>query len=264
MEPLSLPRLAPHRNLAETVYGALKGAIIENSLPAGYRLTEAAIAASMDVSNTPVREALSRLEREGLVSLVPRRGAVVASFTAEDLLAITEVREALETHAVRKAIARRPSAVEERLAAILEECVPFVAVRDPRGFNRLDVEFHRLLVQASGNLHLQRAFEMLHDQVQVIRWQVFRIRGRPEMPHSEHEAIYAAFVAGDADEAERVLREHVRHAAVDLLNALAAKGDPQAARIAASYASSQGTYRQELRGGPPLTGKGYEPQMNAD
>lgn len=219
MEQAGLSKLQPHRNLTETVYDALKGAIIDGSLATGYRLTEASLASTFAVSTTPIREALTRLEREGLVSLLARRGAVVVSFTADDVREVAEVRELLEAFAVRKAIERATPEMLARLRAIVEECQPFVEIRDQRSFNRLDVEFHRLIVQTSGNRRLIRLFEMLHDQFQIIRLRVVQARGRPRVPHGEHVQIMAAIVAGDASEAERLLCWHIRHAASDLVGA---------------------------------------------
>ena len=220
MERPGLPRLELHRNLTETVYDALKRAIIDGTLAAGHRLTQASLAATFAVSTTPIREALTRLEREGLVCLLPRRGAVVASFSPDDILEVGEVREILEAFAVRKAVERATPEVVSRLGAIVDGCRPFVEARDQRSFNHLDVEFHRLIVQTSGNRRLIRLFDILHDQFQMIRLRTVQVRGRPQIPHGEHQQILAAFAAGDASEAERLLRWHIRHTALDLVNTL--------------------------------------------
>ena len=224
---LCLPRLEAHRNLTETVYEALKSAIVENRLPSGHRLTEVAVASTFGVSTTPVREALTRLEREGLVSLIPRRGAVVRSFAAEDILGIYEIREMLEATATVKAIARRSPSLVEQLGDIVARCGPVVAALDQRGFNRLDVEFHRLIMQACGNPHLLRLYERLHDQFQMIRLRAVFLPGRPETPHAEHQQFLAAFAAGDANAAEQLIRWHIQHTALDLVSALSGEEPAQ-------------------------------------
>ena len=224
LHTLNLPRVAEHRNIAETVYESLKSAILENTLKAGSRLIEASIATELGVSNTPVREALTRLEREGLVTILPRRGAVVRSFSADDILEIGEVRELIEAHAIRKSVERRTSKVLAQLEAILDQCVPLVAARDLRSLNRLDVEFHRLLVRTSGNSRLIHVFEMLHDQFQVVRWRLAYLRARPQTTYEHHRQILAAFAAGDAAEAERRLRWHIRDTTEDLVRVMSENG----------------------------------------
>ncbi|MCL4465676.1 MAG: GntR family transcriptional regulator [Chloroflexi bacterium] len=220
MQNNALPRLQPHRNLTETVYDALKEAIVEGSLGAGCRLTEGALASSFGVSTTPVREALTRLEREGLVTLLPRRGAMVTSFSVDDIVEAGELRELLEGFALSKGWTRLTSEVIDRLRALVTASIPFVESEDRRAFNRLDVEFHTLIVETSGNKRLIGLFGTLHDQFQMIRLRTVRLDGRPRAAHEEHGLILAALTAGDAREAERLLRAHIRHTAADLVSAL--------------------------------------------
>ena len=224
MELLSLPKVERHLSLTDSVHAMLKTAIIENGLSAGSRLTEAWIAERLGVSNTPVREAISRLEREGLVQYLPRRGAVVISITAEDIREVLEVRELLEAHAIGRAIEKRTPEVEQRLSALVDACEGLVRARDQRGFSQLDMEFHRLLVRTSGNSRLIRVFETMQDQFLMIRWRVFNLPGRPLAGHVEHKEVLAAFLAGDVEAAEKSLRWHHQHTKQDLLTALAAAG----------------------------------------
>ncbi len=99
----ALPLLGVRENLAEAVYRVLREAITDGSLPPGERLREIPLARRFGVSTTPVREALRRLEREGLVEINPRRGAVVPRFEPADIAQLYEAREVLECRAVRRA-----------------------------------------------------------------------------------------------------------------------------------------------------------------
>ena len=216
MEPLGLPRLDPHPNVSQVVYEALKSAIVEQRLASGSRLVESTLAGNFGVSTTPVREALTRLEREGLVSLLPRRGAVVSTFTAEDARDIGELREVLELHAFQRAWARWKAEHSAQLQQLLAEGQEVVDRGDYRGYGRFDQEFHRLIVQASGNRRLIRVFEMMRDQFQMVRFQAVRLPGRPDIGHREHQQIVAALVAGDGEGAERLLRAHIRHTVEDV------------------------------------------------
>jgi DNA-binding GntR family transcriptional regulator len=220
MQGDALPRLHSHRNLTETVYDALKEAIIDGSLAAGSRLTEGALATSFGVSTTPVREALTRLEREGLVTLLPRRGAVVTSFTVDDILEAGELRELLEGHALRKGWARLTPDSVERLRGLVAASFHSVEAHDRRGFNRLDVDFHNLIVGMSGNRRLIGLFRTLHDQCQMVRLRAIHLHGRPRAAYEEHRLLVAAIAAGDAAEAERLLQAHIRHTVEDLVRSL--------------------------------------------
>ncbi|MHB1133988.1 MAG: GntR family transcriptional regulator [Chloroflexota bacterium] len=216
-----LPRIQRQRQLSETVYEQLKDAIVENVLSPGQRLVEASLAEKFGVSTTPVREALARLEREGLVELLPARGALVATLTPEDFVEILTFRELLEAHAARLAAQRRDAATTARLAELVEACEPLVAGRDQRGYGRLVAELHRAIVQSSGNRRLIRVFDTLYDQSRIIRWRAFNLPGRPDVGHQEHRQIVAAIAAGDADAAERLVREHHRHTMRDVVAAAA-------------------------------------------
>jgi DNA-binding GntR family transcriptional regulator len=224
LDLLTLPKVERHLSLTDSVHAMLRAAIVENHLAVGSRLTEASIAAQLGVSNTPVREAISRLEREGLVQHHPRRGAVVASIAAEDVAEVLEIRELLEAHAIGRAIERRTAELEQRLQEVVVACEELVRARELRGFTQLDLEFHRLLVQASGNSRLVRVFETMQSQFLMIRWRVFDLPDRPLAGHVEHKDILAAFLAGDAAAAERAVRWHHHHTKQDLLTALEAAG----------------------------------------
>lgn len=221
MEPLGLPRLDPHPNVAQVVYEALKSAIVEQRLASGSRLVESVLAGHFGVSTTPVREAITRLEREGLVSLLPRRGAVVSSFSAADVQEIGELRELLEVHALRRAQESWSSESAGELLALLAEGQAVVDRGEYRGYGRFDQEFHRRIVQASGNRRLVRVFEMMSDQFQMVRFQAVRLPGRPALGHREHEQIAAALAVGAGEEAERLLRAHIRHTVEDVCRFLA-------------------------------------------
>ncbi|MHB1132889.1 MAG: GntR family transcriptional regulator [Chloroflexota bacterium] len=224
MESGSLPRVERQRSLSDTVYATLKSAILENTLAAGSRLTEAALAEQLGVSNTPVREAIARLEREGLLRSLPRKGAVVATVTAADVREVLEVRALLEAHAIRHAMARRTPELERALAGVVARCESLVAAGEQHAFSQSDMQFHRLFVQAAANSRLLRLFEQMTDQFLMIRWRAFNLPGRPLAGHLEHKQILAAFCAGDAAAAEQAMCWHHQHTQQDLLAAISVAG----------------------------------------
>ncbi|NUR91411.1 MAG: GntR family transcriptional regulator [Nonomuraea sp.] len=212
----------------ETVYATLKERIIEGELSPGERLIERDLAAELDVSRVPVREALSRLEAERLVVLVPRQGVLVSPFTPADVEDFFDVRESLEVLAARLAAER---ADEEGLATLrdaLERAEEATRSGDPSRIARVNAEFHTTVVRLSGNALL---IDMMRPLEARLRW-LFRLtRLDAEEQRSEHHGLYDAISRGDADAAgEHVLR-HVargRRPSVELAAAWA-EVDPVAA-----------------------------------
>lgn len=225
---MKLPPIAlslPGQSLVEAIYVALRDAIIRGELPEGYRLREIALSRHFDVSTTPVRSALARLDFEGLVEIAPRRGAIVASLEDHELQELYEVREILECHAVRVAAA---SHSERSLAAVenlLQECEEAAQQADQMQFNALDIEFHAALTELGGNVELRRIAQRTHRRIQAVRVRnAVALPERPRLSQREHHLILQALRAGDADGAEANLRAHIRSVHQEVR---AAVGSPQ-------------------------------------
>lgn len=215
-----LPRLQQVRGLSTSVYETLRRAIADGSLPPRLRLREIWLARHFGVSTTPVREALRRLEREGLVDISPNRGARVAAFDAASARNLYEVRELLEVTAIRKAVETR-SADYTHVERLLVGMHAVIAKDDQAEFNRLDVEFHRALNDLGNNDILSDLAERVHRQIQSIRSHAaVYIAGRPSVSYGEHRAILDAVRRHDADEAERLLRDHLRQVRGEVLAVL--------------------------------------------
>lgn len=206
----ALPRLDPRRSLADAVHHALRDAITDGKLRPGARLMEVAIANHFDVSPTPVREAIRRLEREGLVETNPHRGASVALISAADMVNLYEIHEVLEAFAVRQAAAL-PGRDIAHLEDLLDAIDPIVDVPDQTGFNRLDLRFHRALNDMSGNPQLTLLIEGIHRRIQAARVRFdIELPERPRHSQVQHRGILDAVSAGDADLAEALTRDHIR------------------------------------------------------
>jgi DNA-binding GntR family transcriptional regulator len=202
------------------VYIALQRAIADGKLQPRLRLRETALAAVFGVSTTPVREALRRLEREGLVLISPNRGATVAAFDLVAARNLYDVRELLECAAVRKAVLLR-SHGDDRAGFVLESMRASVADDDEAAFNALDVQFHRALSDLSGNTVLADAAERVHRQIQSVRAHAgVRLEGRLAVSNREHAAILSAFRRGEAAKAERLVRAHIQKVRDEVLAAL--------------------------------------------
>jgi DNA-binding GntR family transcriptional regulator len=156
---------APAPSAAERVYRYAKAAILSRRLGAHDLLTEGELADAVGVSRTPVREALLRLQAEGLVRLLPKRGALILPVTLEEVSDVVETRRLVETFAVRKAIT---SSVTAGLAQQLEHHLTRMRVamknRDARGYVEADRDFHEAIVAATGNQILITLYRSLRDR----------------------------------------------------------------------------------------------------
>src|ERR1700730_263863 len=141
------------QSLVDIAYVALRDAITSGVLVLGSRLREAQLASHFSISTTPVREALRRLDREGLVRLSPNRGAVVREFNLREIVDLFEVREVLECRAARRAAGQRSREVKQA-EAVLAVAAKQVTQQDRVEWNRLEVAFHRAINDLSGNFEL--------------------------------------------------------------------------------------------------------------
>ena len=205
----------PHRaldkaTLTERVYQSLRDDILSNRLPPDTRLQEATIAAALEVSRGPVREAFRRLEAEGLINLIPRRGAVVRSLSPEEFLDAYRVREALEVLAMRLATARLENKYLEQLENLHQQMLQHAAREEVDAFLDANAEFHALFVEQAGNLKLQEVYFPLVNQMHRYRMRSLSLRGGMQRSCAEHRAILDAVRAKDAERASRLLSEHIR------------------------------------------------------
>lgn len=205
---------APQRNfdnatLAERIYHNLREDILSNRLLPGTPLQEAAIAAALEVSRAPVREAFRKLEAEGLVTVIPRRGAEVSSLSRKEFLDAYRVRQSLEVLAIQLAAPRLTPADIEELERLHQEMVERTAQGDIDGFFKANRAFHDLLVNRSDNLKLQEIYFPLINQMGRYRVPSVSLRGGMERSIEEHYAILQALRNGDAEEAARLLKEHI-------------------------------------------------------
>ena len=177
---------------ATRVYQYLKRAILEQLQPGGTLLTEAEIADAVGVSRTPVREALLRLESEGLVALYPKRGALVLPVSAQEVNEVVEARTLVEGHAANRVWPRRAELIPV-LEPHLEAMRTASAAGDVSAFIVADRAFHAAVVDAAGNRILADLYHRLRDR--QMRMGVATIRISPErmgIALAEHEQLLAA------------------------------------------------------------------------
>lgn len=201
------PGRAPARSLREEAYQVLRERIIGLTYPPGTRLFERDLAAELDLSRIPLREALQLLQNDGLLVIVPRQGAVVAPFTATDVRDLFDVRESLEVLAARLAAERATDADLTTLRRHLEDARDATERHDEGGIAAANAAFHRALVDIAGNPLLNDLMRPLGARVQ---W-LFQLTSQrdPAQQCAEHEDLYDAIRTHDTQRAERIAFDHV-------------------------------------------------------
>lgn len=209
------------RRVTDWVYEEVRQAIIELKLVPGEALREAAIAEQLGVSKTPVREALARLEQEGLVETTSFKGAVVSGYSPEDLQEIYELRELLEGAAARAAATSASDDTLKRLAVLVVESRELRAKDDLEGLAALLGAFDLLIYEQVTNERIRALIENLKAHLTRIGRLTEDIPGRVKASVEEHAAIVDAITAHHADDAEHAMREHIRSVLSDQLRAVA-------------------------------------------
>lgn len=208
------------RKVTDWVYEELKSAIVDLRLAPGDPLREATLADQLGVSKTPIREALTRLEQEGLVETTSFKGAVVTGYSRQDLLEIYELRELLENAAARTAAESMADADRDRLDRICRESRKLKKNHDAAGLAALISAFDDVLFEQVRNSRIRALIENLRAHLTRIGHLTAEIPGRIEASVDEHEKIVQAIAARDPELAERQMREHIRSVRDDQLRAL--------------------------------------------
>ncbi len=196
----------------DDVTSAMREAILDGVLAPSTWLRESELAEAFSVSRTPIREALRRLADEGLVVKTAHHGAMVASLSLEDVLALYVVREDLEGLAARLAAARRPEGLVEELDEINAAMRDAAERSATSELSRLNLQWHRALRHGAANPYLERFLYQVEHAVRRLPATTLVHPGRPDEVLAEHEAVARAVEAGDGAAAEAEARAHMRRA----------------------------------------------------
>lgn len=206
----------PSGNRVEEAYRHLKTRIMSADLPPGASLNELEIAATLGTSRTPVREAIRKLEQEGLAMRYPNRGAIVTKLSITDVLEIWQLREILEPAACRLAADRIDREALHRVErGFLDLRGDDVGPEAYEAFLRADMGLHGLIVESTGNATLRHLLEMLNERIVQIRLVTSPARFRHSV--DEHLAIVAALKVRDAEGAMEAMRRHLASARQSLV-----------------------------------------------
>lgn len=210
-EGLGLSRINPSvhcRTAHEFVCRVLREGIFSGQLPGGTRLVQADIASELDVSTTPVREALRDLATEGVIHLDAHRGAVVREIDIAEVREVYELRQLLEPFAVGQAVA---TITPEQLEHLRGLCEQMDTTDDPSEWTQLNREFHTLLIEEAHRPRLASILTNLTDTAAA--FVALAVRSDPRLQETggeEHAEILDALEHGDADKAEAITRQHLQ------------------------------------------------------
>ena len=205
-------------SFTDRAYVALKRAIVSLEFAPGSTLSERQLVEQLQVSKTPVREALARLEREGFVVTVPYRGTLVTTLSHIDIQEIFDLRALLEGHAVYQAIPRLTGADRLELRGHLEAADAAAARGDTVGFFEANHGFHRLLIARASNRRLREQLANLEDHTRRIRAATASVWQAIGMSLQHHWALLRAAESGDAESAQAEIQHDIREFEARLLS----------------------------------------------
>jgi DNA-binding GntR family transcriptional regulator len=209
-----------HMTLREKIVETVRNAIVNGQIPAGARVAEPDLADRFGISRTPIREAFRQLESEGFITVIPRKGAIVASLSAKDISDFYDLKMVLEGYAARCAARTLTEKDLTKMEAVNRQMEAAAAKKDLRKVLLLHNEFHEIFLKACGN-------EKLHSIVQnmVMQFQRFRlilaVRGKIEGSIRQHREIIDAFRKRNADLAESLVIKNAHYGKKVLLRELA-------------------------------------------
>lgn len=199
------------QSLTSKAYKRIRADIIEGRYHTGDYLIEVKLAEELDMSRTPIREALKQIELEDLVVSVPSRGVMVQGISSRDIEDIFAIRLLLEGQAAYWAAERIGEEKLAKLDETLELMELYTRKNDAESLSRLDTQFHDILFSACDSRILRHILTSLHQNAQRVRRSSLKVPARPHKSLEEHRAIYDAVEAHNAEEAKARMEAHIRN-----------------------------------------------------
>jgi DNA-binding GntR family transcriptional regulator len=200
-----------HLTLRERILETIRDAITSGKLKPGEKVAEPELAERMGISRTPIREAFRQLESEGYLTVIPRKGAVVISFSERDIEEFYAIKSILEGYAAKLACQNLSAREIEKLDAINEKLRQLADEGDVKHFFRVHNDFHEMFIKASDNDKLKELISDLLRKFQRLRIASLSLPGRMHISVQEHEKIIEAFRARNADLAEQLVRKNAEY-----------------------------------------------------
>ena len=206
--------------LRDVVFQTLRKAILKGELKPGERLMEVQLANRLGVSRTPIREAIRKMELEGLVTMIPRRGAEVAEITEKNMRDVLEVRRALEELAVKIACDKITEGELKELAVVAKKFRDVMYCDNLMQITEADVEFHEIIYRATGNMRLIQILSNLREQMYRYRVEYLKDYNSHGILAEEHDEIVNALCARDKVRACRAVIAHIDNQEASIINSI--------------------------------------------
>lgn len=203
--------------LRDVVFNTLRQAILKGDLLPGERLMEIQLANKLGVSRTPIREAIRKLELEGLVIMIPRKGAIVAEITEKDLKDVLEVRTSLEVLAIELACARITEEGLRKLEEALNDFERALNGKDITLIAERDVAFHDVIFNATNNERLVQTLNNLREQIYRYRLEFLKDFSHHERLKAEHREIFETVKERDKERASKVIALHINNQEIHVI-----------------------------------------------
>lgn len=210
----------PVATLQEQAYGHVKAQIMNLDLKPGEYVTDSQVATDLDISRTPVREALRRLEQEGLLINQARRGWKVYALSLDDINQIFDLKVAIEGMIARKAAACPDDELRSSLQQAMTEMEAAAEAHDVEAWRTADARLHDIIFEMSGNDRAIRIVDTLNVQWHRVRIGFLALQGRIARSNPEHDAFVKAILEGDSDKAEHLIQEHLNNVREELVRLL--------------------------------------------
>ncbi|MCX7773153.1 MAG: GntR family transcriptional regulator [Clostridia bacterium] len=217
-------KIDSYQPLRDVIFETLRKAIVSGDIKPGERLMEVSLAEQMGVSRTPVREAIRRLEAEGLVTMIPRKGTHVSELSIKDMMDVLEVRAALDKLATGLAAKRMQASQIKSLESVHKQYVSFVEKDNIEGAIRKDIEFHDLIYSASGNPRLISVASSLREH--IFRFRVIYMKDTHIAEHvlHEHDEMLNAIREANEARAADLAEQHIRNQMETIIKAVNESG----------------------------------------
>jgi DNA-binding GntR family transcriptional regulator len=210
-----------HQTLREKILEMIRDAILKGTLKPGEKVAEPELAERFGISRTPIREAFRQLESEGYLTVIPRKGAVVTSFSERDVEEFYAIRSILEGYAARMAAEKLTDKDIDRLEAINNRLQQLAGKEDVKTFFRVHNDFHELFIKAAGNRKLLDFLNQLVMKFNRLRMASLSLPGRMENSVQAHKKIIEAFKNHDGEEAEILARKSAAYSGQVLIQSMA-------------------------------------------
>ena len=203
--------------LRDVVFNTLRNAILTGELEPGERLMEIKLAEKLGVSRTPIREAIRKLELEGLVVMTPRKSAEVARITRKDLTDVLEVRRVLECLAIELSCQKITGDISSQLEENLVRFKGAIRKNDIKEIAITDVDFHEIIYKSTGNKRLIQILNNLREQMYRYRFEYIKDKETRENLANEHRSIIDALAVGNIEEGRRAILKHIDKQEITIL-----------------------------------------------